>query len=62
MQVLSYSIPGFVAATGVGRSTIYQEIKAGRLRATKIGSRTVILVEDGRQWLEQKAAERSEAA
>lgn len=65
METLSYSIPGFVAATGVGRSTIYKEIQAGRLQTTKIGTRTVILVDEGRRWLALKAAEtaaRGEAA
>lgn len=48
---LSYSIPQAVAATGIGRSTIYKHIKAGTLRATRIGGRTVILAEHLTAWL-----------
>jgi excisionase family DNA binding protein len=48
---LAYSIPETVAATGIGRSTIYKHIKAGTLRATRIGGRTVILAEHLTAWL-----------
>lgn len=48
---LAYSIPEAVAATGIGRSTLYQHIKAGSLIATKIGGRTVILSEHLTAWL-----------
>lgn len=49
---LARSIPEFCRATDVGRSKIYEEIKAGRLKAKKFGSRTIIIDEDGRAWLE----------
>jgi hypothetical protein len=29
----------------------YEEIKSGRLRARKIGKRTIIIVEDAEDWL-----------
>lgn len=48
---LSYSIPQAVAATGIGRSTLYGYIKARTLKSTKIGGRTVILDEDLKAWL-----------
>lgn len=35
----------------VGRTKIYDEIKHGRLKARKIGRRTLILAEDARAWL-----------
>ena len=38
-------------AAGVGRSTILDEINAGRLRARKAGQRTLILREDLHAWL-----------
>lgn len=60
MQALSYSIPGFVAATGVGRSTVYKEIAAGRLKTVKVGSRTIITADAGRAWLDQLAAEKAQ--
>jgi excisionase family DNA binding protein len=38
-------------AAGVGRSTIFEEIKAGRLKARKAGRRTLILCDDLAAWL-----------
>jgi excisionase family DNA binding protein len=49
---LAYSIPEACALTGVGRTTIYKAIRAGRLRARKLGTRTLILDEDLRRCLE----------
>lgn len=45
------SIGEFVQQYGVGRTTTYEEIKSGRLRARKIGKRTIIDVEDAEAWL-----------
>ena len=41
--------------TPFSRSTIYQEIKAGRLKARKLGRKTIILADDYRTWLETLA-------
>ena len=38
-------------AAGVSRSTIFEEIKVGRLKARKAGRRTLILHEDLAAWL-----------
>ena len=38
-------------AAGVGRSTVFDEINAGRLKARKAGRRTLILREDLQAWL-----------
>jgi excisionase family DNA binding protein len=48
---LAYRIDAAVQATGLGRTTLYEEIKAGRLRATKVRGRTVILRSDLEQYL-----------
>ena len=40
--LLAYSIDDFAVAAGIGRTKVYAEIAAKRLRAKKIGSRTVI--------------------
>jgi hypothetical protein len=50
-QQLAYSIPDLIKLSAVGRSSIYEEIGAGRLKARKRGRRTIILREDAEQWL-----------
>lgn len=35
----------------IGRTLLYEEIRSGRLKARKIGRRTIILAEDARAWL-----------
>jgi predicted DNA-binding transcriptional regulator AlpA len=47
----AFSIPEFCSRYGVGRSTAYNEIKAGRLKIRKCGRRTIITDEDGEEWL-----------
>jgi excisionase family DNA binding protein len=39
---LGYSIREACAASSLGRSTLYAHIKAARLRAVRIGGRTII--------------------
>jgi predicted DNA-binding transcriptional regulator AlpA len=46
------SIPSFTQWAAIGRSKAYQEIKAGRLKIRKIGSRTVIPMEEARAWFD----------
>jgi excisionase family DNA binding protein len=48
---LAHSIDGAAARANVGRVTLYEEINAGRLRARKVGRRTIILDDDLRAWL-----------
>lgn len=48
---LAYSIGELAASGPVGRSTIYNAIAAARLRARKIGRRTIVLDEDWRAFL-----------
>jgi excisionase family DNA binding protein len=47
----AYSIDEFRAAFSIGRSVVYEEIRTGRLRARKVGSRTLIAREDAIEWL-----------
>lgn len=42
---IAYSIKEACKASSLGRTTIYNHIAAGRLRATRIGGRTVIPAE-----------------
>ena len=45
------SVPAFAGYIGVGKSTIWQLIKDGKLRAVRINGRTLILHEDGEKFL-----------
>jgi hypothetical protein len=49
-QRLAFSIPTFAATHDLGVKTIWEEIRAGRLKARKLGSRTIITDEDGAKW------------
>lgn len=49
---LSYTIPDLVRDTGAGRSKIYEEIAAGRLKVRKLGKRTLVLHCDAIDWLQ----------
>lgn len=47
----AFSIPEFCRRYGIGRTNAYQEIAAGRLRAVKVGRRTLITQEAADAWL-----------
>lgn len=47
------SIVEFCERYGPCRTKTYEEIKSGRLRARKIGKRTIITVDDAENWLER---------
>ena len=46
------TIDELVAACGLGRTSIYGQIRDGRLVARKCGRRTIILPSDAQNWLE----------
>ena len=46
------SISEFSERYGPGKTTIYEEIKLGRLRARKCGKRTFITEDDAEGWLQ----------
>lgn len=48
---MAYSIREACQATSLGRSTLYSHISAKRLRAVRIGGRTVIPADDLRAFL-----------
>ena len=50
-EKLAYSIPEFCEVVGLKRSTVYEEIKDGRLIARKARGRTIILPTDARNYL-----------
>lgn len=54
---LTYTVDELSAATSIGRTKIYQQVKAGRLRPSKIGDRTLFPVEEVKRWLEASMAD-----
>ena len=48
---LAYGIAEAVTATNVGRSRLYEEIRAGKLKTFKVGNRTLIAADDLMSWL-----------
>ena len=47
---LAYSVETFATAHEIGRSSAYEEIKSGRLKARKVNRRTIITDEDAAEW------------
>jgi hypothetical protein len=52
LRKLAYSIAELTEMSGVGRSYLYEEIKAGRLVVTKAGRRSLVLHNDALAWLD----------
>ena len=48
-----YNLVELLKIVPIGRSSIYNEVKAGRLRAAKMGRRTLFLANDISTWLEK---------
>ncbi len=48
---LLFTVADLGEATGLGRTTLYSEIKQGRLRAHKCGRRTLFRAADVEAWL-----------
>ena len=44
------TVKEFCAKYRIGTTKFYEEVKTGRLRAVKCGTRTLILNRDGRAW------------
>ncbi len=61
LEPLAYTIDESRKAARVGRTTIYQEIAAGRLIARKVGRRTIILHDDLKSWLARLARAKTTA-
>jgi excisionase family DNA binding protein len=51
MNRRAYSINEFSERNGIGRTTVYAEIKDKRLKVRKVGRRTIITAEAEDDWL-----------
>jgi excisionase family DNA binding protein len=51
MNPSAQSIEDFCDRYGIGRTTVYEEIRSGRLKAVKVGRRTLVPEEAGKDWL-----------
>lgn len=52
---LAVSVPDAATMLGLGRSTVFGLIAAGRLQALKVGARTVIRVSDIERFIKEAA-------
>lgn len=50
---LAYSLAGFCRASTLGRTKVFEEIRCGRLKAKKVGSRTIITVESALEYMSE---------
>lgn len=46
-----YTVPEFLSSFSVSRSHFYREVRAGRIRLRKIGSKSIVTVPDANAWL-----------
>ncbi len=51
---LAFDIPKFCEAHDIGRSTVYEEIRTGRLQIMKVGKLTRISIEAAAKWRRQR--------
>jgi excisionase family DNA binding protein len=49
---LAYTVDEATDLSPCGRSSLYEAIAAGELKARKLGRRTLIMADDLRSWLE----------
>jgi excisionase family DNA binding protein len=46
----AYTVSEFCDCYGICRDTFYSEVKRGRLRALKLGKKTLVLKSDAESW------------
>lgn len=58
----SFRVDEFAARNSISRAQVYVELKEGRLNARKVGSATLITIEDESAWLASLPTLKSSAA
>ncbi|MBR0974086.1 DNA-binding protein [Bradyrhizobium japonicum] len=58
----SFRVDEFAARNSISRAQVYVEMKEGRLNARKVGSATLITIEDETAWLAALPAMKPSAA
>lgn len=56
LQPIAYSVQDAARVTSIGKTRLYQLIGEGRLKAHKVGKRTLILADDLRNLITNEAA------
>jgi excisionase family DNA binding protein len=56
------TVGDFLARYSIGRTTLYREVAAGRLRLRKLGSATRIARNDAEAWAQRLPVREGEAA
>jgi excisionase family DNA binding protein len=51
---LAISVAEFCEIFSIGRSTFYEEVKAGRLKVRKVGVRTLVPSAEAQAWWEDR--------
>jgi excisionase family DNA binding protein len=51
MEKRAFTLSDFCTRYGIGRTKAYDEIASGRLRAVKVGRRTLVTESDAETWL-----------
>lgn len=52
LPALAYDIPAAVSVSGIGRTKLFEAMKLGKLKARKLGRKTIILPEDLKAFIE----------
>jgi hypothetical protein len=57
-----FDLPSFCAWANIGRTRAFEEIRSGRLKARRIGKKSLIEIEDARAWLHSLPTSAAKAA
>jgi excisionase family DNA binding protein len=61
-EPIAHSVEDFVDLTTISRANVYKMIRAGEIKAVKVGRRTIIPRAEALAWLARMAAKSADAA